>query len=157
MKWKRFCLSKNEWYEESHIEIEGVEKCHIVTSPFTLRKKKSIFVFPVSGSASVKAARRTLMKLSPGLNFTKLLWAASSCESIFCSSYVFTIWVNNAIGKQKASRKMLLKRTLLDPVHGFCHVCKVRCHSVSSTKWLLTYNAQKYRYKNIVQLLHHTL
>jgi hypothetical protein len=52
-----------------------------------------------------KAALKMLVKLTPGVNVTNILWAAFSYESFLRHFYVLTIWVGNflAIGFQRKS------------------------------------------------------
>jgi len=51
------------------------------------------------GSAHIKAAGKKVMKLATGVNFTTILRAAFSNESLLKSFNVLTVWVCNVMSK----------------------------------------------------------
>jgi len=63
----------------------GVNLTNVLHAAFTLVDPESVkkiqlshpYLFTYSGSASIKAVHRMLMKLSPGVNFTNILHTSS--------------------------------------------------------------------------------
>jgi len=84
------------------------------------RKRKKIqlchqYLFTLSGSASIKAVHRTLMKLSPGLNFDNIVQAAFKCighkspKRYWWLGCLFFTHLGSC--RVKAAHKMLMKLT----------------------------------------------
>ncbi len=97
--------------------------------PKSVRNQSScLYLFTLLGSTGAKAARGTLMKLTPGVNFINILFATFSYESVLLqlfSSYrqfAFVIfWCKNI--DAKAAHKMLMKLTT-EYIEN-CHDCWV--------------------------------
>jgi len=91
--WRSVLMSK--FYRSNNLIRQTCQKCALSSSSVSdqgsisstfdeqrlhlqILKKTDKFTvfFALSGSAGMKAACRTLVKLTPGLNFTNILWAA---------------------------------------------------------------------------------
>jgi len=80
-------------------------------APKSVRIQSSCqYLFTLLGSTGVKAARRMLMKLTPGVDFYNILCATFSCENVIYSYSLLTLWVcifgHKEIG-EKAAHEML--------------------------------------------------
>jgi hypothetical protein len=119
-KWKYFQFFLHEfflWFQtkSSSVLISGVNFINVLRTAFVLveilkawelSQVISIF-FTLLGSASIKVVRRTLMKLSPGVNFINVLFARFWYEILF-SSYVLAL---KELLYKKHVRKTLVKFT----------------------------------------------
>jgi len=79
--------------------------------------------FALSGSERAKAAHKTLVKLTPGLNFAYILQAAFPYLSVLISFYVFAIWFAIFYRKEKLFVKCL---KLTDYMRGGADCCIFR-------------------------------
>ena len=95
--------------------INVLQAAFTCTDPISAKKTvKSSSFFALSGSASVKAAHRTLMKLTPGVNFTNKLQSAFA-PVFFCQKIqnrtISREKLLKIISYEKAVHKMLVKLT----------------------------------------------
>jgi len=77
--------------------------------PKVQKDSQVISHFALLGSACTKAAFKMLVKLTPVVNFTNILWAAFSPKNYKAKLKIEKSWQNTFI--QKSAHKMLVKLT----------------------------------------------
>jgi len=106
---EQFC--KNDTLMPALNFINVLRKAFTHTDPICVKimtVKLSVF-FTLLGSMRVKAARKTLMKLTLAVNFINTFYkTAFLSESISRSFFVLTVWIS-FLGKSQQAKKVICK------------------------------------------------